>query len=69
MEHESDGDTSCNWRTRYSHQRSGTGTGGLRNKGTRRDNPKYCIVEIGQNNTKNPGDLRFAVTQTLVENH
>ena len=28
MEHESDGDTSCNWCARYSHQRIGTETGG-----------------------------------------
>ena len=29
---------------------------------------KISIVEIGQN-IKNTGDLRFAVTQTPVENH
>ena len=34
MEHESDGDTNCHWCARYSHQRIGTGTGGLRNKRT-----------------------------------
>ena len=32
MEHEGDGDTNCNLRPRYSHQRIGTGTGGLGNK-------------------------------------
>ena len=26
MEHESDGDTNCNWHTRYSQKRIGTGT-------------------------------------------
>ena len=34
MEHENDGDTSGQWRTRYSHQRIGTGTGELENKKT-----------------------------------
>ena len=70
MEHESDGDTNCNWRTRYSHQRIGTGTGGLGNKTTSGDHFNYSIVEIGQNYKKSPGDLRrLAVTQTPVENH
>ena len=34
MEHESDGNTNCNWCTRYSHQRIGKETGGLGNKRT-----------------------------------
>ena len=47
-----------------SHQRIGTGTGGLRNKRTSRDHPNYRIVEIGQNIEKSPGDSRrLAVTQ------
>ena len=29
MKHENDSDTNCNWHTRYSHQRTCTGTGGL----------------------------------------
>ena len=29
MEHENDGNTNCNWCTWYSHQRIGTGSGGL----------------------------------------
>ena len=34
------------------------------------DYPNYCIIEIGQNTEKNPGDLRrFTVTQTPVRNH
>ena len=42
----------------------------LGNKRTSEDHPNYSIVEIGQNTTKSPGDLRrFAVTQTPVENH
>ena len=32
IEHESDGDTNCNWHTRCSHQRIDKGTGGLGNK-------------------------------------
>ena len=70
MEHESDGENNCNWCAWYSHQRIGTGTGGLGNKRTTVDHPKYSIVEIGQNTKKSPGDLRrLAVAQTPVENH
>ena len=69
MEHESDGDTICNWCTRYSPQRIGTGTGELGNKRTSGDHPNYRIVEISQNTEKSPENLRrFAVTQTPVEN-
>ena len=32
MEHESDGDTNCNWFASYSHSGIGTKTGRLRNK-------------------------------------
>ena len=32
MEHESDDYTHCNWYSRYSHQRIGTKTRGLRNE-------------------------------------
>ena len=70
MEHESDGDTNCNWRARYCHQRFGTRTGGLGNKRMSGDHPNYSIVEIGQNTKKSPGDLRrLADTQTPVEIH
>ena len=58
IEHESDDDNSCNWCARYTHQRIGTGTGGLENKWTRRDHPNYRIIKIGQNTEKSPGDLR-----------
>ena len=68
MEHESDGDSNCNWCTRWSHQRIDTGNGGLRNKRTIGYHPNYSIVEIGKNTGKNPGDLRrLAVTQNPVE--
>ena len=69
MEHESDGDITCNWHARYCHQWIGTGTGELGNKRSRY-HPNYSIVEISQNTEKSPGDLRrLAVTQTLVRNH
>ena len=70
MEHEDDGDTNCNWSARYSHQKIGTGTGGLGNKRTSGDHLNYTIVEISQNTKESPGDLRrLAVTQTPVENN
>ena len=66
MEHESDSDTNFNWCAWYSHQRIGTGTGGLENMRTSGDHPNYSIVEIGLNSKESPGDLkRFVVT----ENH
>ena len=68
--HESDGDTTCDWRARHSHQRFGTGSGGLGNKRTSEDHPNYCIIENGQNTEKSHGDLRrLAVTQTPVNGH
>ena len=58
MEHERDGDTNCNRCALYSHQRIGTGTGGIGNNRTNGDHPNYSIVEIGQNT----GNLRrFAI--------
>ena len=67
MKCESNRDTNCNWRARYSLQRIGTGTGGLENKRTSWNHPIYSILEIGQNTKKNPRDLkRLAVTQTPV---
>ena len=55
VEHESDGNTNCNWCSRYSHQIMGTGTGGLGKKRTTRGNPTYSI-KIGQNTEKSPGE-------------
>ena len=52
----------------YRHQRIYKGTGGLGNKRTSEDHPNYCIIEIGQNTEKSPGDLRFAVTKADVKN-
>ena len=70
MEHEGDGDTKCNWCTRYSYQIIGTKNGGLGNNGTSRDHPNSSIVEIWQNTKESPEDLRrLAVIQTRVENN
>ena len=70
LEYESDGDTNCNWYTRHSHQKIGTGIGGLENKRMSGDHPNNSMVEIGQNTKKSPGELRrLAVTQTPVRNH
>ena len=53
-----------------SHQRFGTRTGGLGNKRTSGDYPKYSIVDIGQNTEKSSEDLkRLAVTQTPMKDH
>ena len=54
MERESDGDINCNWRTRYSHQKIGTGAGLFGNKRMSGDHPNYSSVEIGYNTKKSP---------------
>ena len=67
MEHESDGDTNCNWLARNSHQRIGIRTEEIENKRMSGEHPNYSIVE---NTRKNSGDLwRHAVSQTPLENH
>ena len=58
MEHESDGDTNCNWHARHSHQRICIWTEGLGNKKRYGHHPNYCIIEIGQNTEKSPGYLQ-----------
>ena len=46
------------------------GTGGLENKRTSGDQPKYSIVEIHQNTEKSPGDWKkLAVFQTPEKNY
>ena len=52
MEHESDGNTDCNWCAWYIHQRIGAGTRGLGNKSSSGEHANYSIVTIGQNNDK-----------------
>ena len=70
MEHKSDGDTNCNWCTRCSHQKIGTGTRGLGNKRMSGDHPNFSSVEISQYTEKSPEEFkRLAVVQTPVEIH
>ena len=57
VEHEIDGDTNCNWCSRYSHKKSDTRTTGLRNKRRGGDHPNYSIVKTRRNTEKSPGDL------------
>ena len=57
MQHESDSDTSCNWRAWHSHQRTDKETGVLRNKRMSGDHPNYSIGKISQNTKKSPGNL------------
>ena len=57
MKHESDDDTNCNLYARYSHQRIGTGCGGLGNKKMSGEYTNYSIIKIGQK-IKSPEDLR-----------
>ena len=60
MEHEGDGDTSCKWCARSSHQSIVKKD---RNGWTSGDHPKYCFSKTGQDTEKNPGDMNgFAVT-------
>ena len=44
MKYESDGDTNCNERARFGHQRIGTETGGLGKKRMSGDHPNDNIV-------------------------
>ena len=56
MEHESDGDTNCNWRVRHNHKGIIiTGTGGFGNKRTIGDHPNYSIVILFTNPSAREG--------------
>ena len=57
MEHESDGDSNCNWRAWHVPQRFGAGTIGLGDKKTSGDHPIYRVINIAQSTEKSPGDL------------
>ena len=59
MQHEGHGDTNCNCSSWYSHQRTGTRTGGLGNKRTSKDHPKFGVIKIGKDTEKSPGNLRW----------
>ena len=71
MEHEVDGNTNCNRRTRYTRnnlQGLGKGTGRFRNQKTSWDHPYYSIVKIDHNTEKNSEDLRrLTATQDSSE--
>ena len=70
MEHENDGDTSCDWRTWNDPHRIDKGAGRVGNRRMNRDYPNYSIVNIGWNTEKSPGVLgRVIVTQTPVKYH
>ena len=58
VEHESDGDITCNWFSWYSHQNIGTRTGRLGNKRTNGHHPNCSNIKIGSNTEKNLEDLR-----------
>ena len=47
-----------NWCSWYSPCKINKGTGGLGNNRTSGDHPNYCIIGIGQNTAKSPGNLR-----------
>ena len=49
VEHESDGDTNCNWSSWYSHQRIGKRTWGIGNKKTSEDHPNYSNIKLNVN--------------------
>ena len=69
-EHENEVYTNCNWCSWYNQQRIIKWTGGLGNKRMNEDPLNNCIIAIGQNIEKSPGDLkRFAEKKTLVKDH
>ena len=62
--------TNYNWCFWYSHQSINKGTQGLENKRMSGDHSNCCIIEVGQNTEKSPGDwIRRAVTQTPLKDH
>ena len=68
-EHESNGDTYCNWCTGNDLQRLGKQVRIVENRRINRNHPNYCIIKIGQDTEKSPGDLRRLVTLTLVKDN
>ncbi len=63
MEHEGDGDTSCNWCTWNNTRKIGKRT---ENKRTSGDHTDIRIIKIGQNTEGSPGDLRRLAVTPLV---
>ena len=58
MSHENNGDTDCNWRARYNHQRIIKETRGLGGWRTSGDYPNNKIVGITRNTEKSSGDFK-----------
>ena len=70
MEHEGDGDISCNWCTWNDPQRLCKKTREVGNQRTSGNHPNYSIVKISHNTETIPGNLRrLAITQTPVKDH
>ena len=70
MEHEGDGDISSNWWVQNISPIINKETGRLETKRTCGNNLAYCVIRIGQNTEKSPGDLkRFADTQISLKNY
>ena len=70
IEHESNGNTNCNWCTRNGPQKLGKGTGRAGNQRTSRDHRNYTITKVGKNTEKSPEDLsRIVSIQTTVKDH
>ena len=70
MEHETDGNTICNWCTWNRPQSLAKCIRIVWNGRMNQDHPKYSIVKIGQTTVKSPGDLwRLAVIQSPIKDH
>ena len=70
VEHEDDGDSSCNWPTWNCPQRLGKGPGKVNNREKNRNHSNYSIAEIGKNTEKSSGDLKdFAVTRISMRDY
>ena len=67
MEHESDGDTNCNWRTWTDRQRVEKSVGWVGNRRTNPDHPNYPALRLARLLRRVLG--RLAVTRTLVKDH
>ena len=70
MEHDCDGDTSCNWCTWNDRHRFRKRFETIGNQWKNREHPNYSIIKIGQNIEKSPVDLRrLALPQTPGKKH
>ena len=69
MEHESDGDTNCDWWFWYSQQRITKVTGGLRCTRTIGDHPNYYIIENDRNTEKSPAKTDMKNSQGVNNNN